>query len=478
MTISTEPTPLSYSGDGSNVDFPITWKYFAKSHVVATLRDSDGEETTWVLNTNYTLTDAGVAAGGTLTATAAPAMGETLVIDLDPPNTQTSSLPLGGAFPSTTVEAAIDIAAQRDSKLEALFNRSLRVPKSDTVTDTDLELPIDTERANMFLAFNADGEPIAAAGTSANLGPVSSFIDTLLVAASAAAARTTLGALAATDIEHVCQGRLTLTSGTPVTTSDVTAATTVYFAPYKGRRIALYDGSTWALYAFTELSIAVPSTTDTVYDLFVYNNAGTLTLEATAWTNDTTRATALTTQNGVLVKTGATTRRFIGSYRTTGVSGQTEDSEAKRYVWNYYNRVRRPMRKVESTDTWNYSTATYRQANGSTANQLDCVIGVSEDMVSAEASAFVVNSTSTNRSVSVGIGLDSTSVNSAMILRRDVCTDNIIGNPGARYQGYPGIGRRTLVWLEAGNGSDTQSWSGDSGVPTLVQSGIIGEIFG
>src|SRR5688500_15389028 len=98
MTVSTAPTPLSYSGDDSTTAFPITWKYNAKSHVVATLRSSAGTETTWVLTTNYTLTDPG--ASGTLTAVVAPATGETLVITLEPPNTQSSSFPLGGDFPS------------------------------------------------------------------------------------------------------------------------------------------------------------------------------------------------------------------------------------------------------------------------------------------------------------------------------------------------------------------------------------------
>ena len=76
MTISTEPVPLPYNGDGSTTAFPITWKYFAKSHVVATLRAS-GVETLWVLDTDYTLTAAGVEAGGTLTATTPPAPAST-----------------------------------------------------------------------------------------------------------------------------------------------------------------------------------------------------------------------------------------------------------------------------------------------------------------------------------------------------------------------------------------------------------------
>ena len=193
MTISTEPYPIPYAGNGSTTAFPITWKYFAKSHVVATLRSSSGTETLWVLDTDYTLTAAGVDAGGTLTATTAPASGTTLFIDLDPPNTQTSSLPLGGAFPSTTVEAAADIAAQRDAKLEALFNRALRVPKTDTESGSDLELPIDSVRASKFLAFNSSGNPIASAGPTGNSSiPVSAFIETLLDDITATEAKQTL----------------------------------------------------------------------------------------------------------------------------------------------------------------------------------------------------------------------------------------------------------------------------------------------
>lgn len=174
MTITTEPTPLSYNGNGSTTDFSITWKYFAKSDVVATLRDSDDAETTWVLDTDYTLTAAGVDTGGTLTATTAPASGETLVISLDPPNTQDSSLPVGGALPSSTIEDELDQAAQRDGKLETLFNRALRVPKTDLRTDDDLELPIDTVRANKFLKFDGNGNPTAAEGT-ATLGETGLF---------------------------------------------------------------------------------------------------------------------------------------------------------------------------------------------------------------------------------------------------------------------------------------------------------------
>ena len=106
-------------------------------------------------------------------------------------------------------------------------------------------------------------------------------------------------------------GRLTLTSGTPVTTSDVTGAGTLYYTPYTSGQIALYSGSAWVVYTFTERSLSLTLTSGKNYDVFLYDNSGTLTLElSAAWTNDTTRADALTTQDGVYVKSGATTRRW------------------------------------------------------------------------------------------------------------------------------------------------------------------------
>jgi hypothetical protein len=276
----------------------------------------------------------------------------------------------------------------------------------------------------------------------------------------------------------VCYGRLTLETGVAISTSDQTAKTTLYFTPYRGNTIALYDGTKWVNYKFSELSIAVPATTSTMYDVWVYNNSGVLALELTAWTNDTTRATALATQDGVYVKTGSTGRRYVGSFRTTAVSGQTEDSLAKRYVWNYCNRVLRGMSNAaETTNSWTYTTATYRQANANTANQLDYVMGVSEDIVSASVFGTASSDQAINLvKISVGVGVDSTSTNSAQIVH---ATNNPIANAlvnaSAVYKGTPGVGRHTLVWLEASTATGTTTWRGDDG-SAFAQTGIIGEV--
>ncbi|MCR4341003.1 MAG: hypothetical protein NUW01_14070 [Gemmatimonadaceae bacterium] len=284
-------------------------------------------------------------------------------------------------------------------------------------------------------------------------------------------------------LNGICEGRLTLTTATPVTTADVTAATTLYFTPYRGNRISIYDGSNWRIYAFTEVSIAVPATTSTTYDVWGYISGGALALELLAWTNDTTRATAIALQNGVYVKSGTTTRRYLGSFRTTGSSGQTEDSLAKRYVWNYQNRVQRVMKVVEATNSWTYTTATFRQANAGAGNQIDYVQGVSEDPVYAKVIALAANGAGSGGiDVAVGVGVDSTSVNSALLTSgvdiAGVLTNLRVAMPTCEYYGFPGVGRHYLAWLEYSEATDTTIWYGDNNAPTVSQSGIVGVLMG
>ena len=273
-------------------------------------------------------------------------------------------------------------------------------------------------------------------------------------------------------LDGICEGRLTLTTGTPVTTGDVTSATTVYFAPFKGNRVAVYDGTNWQLRTFTELSVAVPATTATPFDVFVYDDSGTLTLETANWTNASTRATALTTQNGVYVKTGATTRRYLGTCCTTSVSGRCEDSYANRLVWNYMHRVRRPQKVVESTNSWTYTISTWRQANGSSANQFSNVVGVAEDTQTVEV--WCDQSNLSAGYAAVGIGVDSTSTNSAQIFG-GYNYGNMYIPFYANYTDIPAAGLHTFAWLEVSQAAGTSIWYGDAGI-AFLQSGMVGSL--
>ena len=267
--------------------------------------------------------------------------------------------------------------------------------------------------------------------------------------------------------------RLTLTSGTSVTTSDVTGATTIYFTPHNGSQIGLYDGAAWQIVSSAEVSLALGTLVDaTNYDVFAYSAAGVLTLELLAWTNDTTRATALVRQDGVWSKTGALTRRYVGTIRTTATT-TTEDSEAKRFLFNADNRAPRTMLVRDGTDSWTYNSTTWRSANNSTANRLQFVLGLSDAPVVAHVHDICRASGGTHAAL-VGVGLDSTTADSARMTYEEFPA-NIINAARSVYEGLPVVGFHFLQWLEQSSQSTT-FW-GDAGNPTLFRNGIWGTVW-
>ena len=287
--------------------------------------------------------------------------------------------------------------------------------------------------------------------------------------------------------QRVNDFRLTLTTALPVTTADVLAAITLYCTPYVGTRIALYDGVNWNQRTSAEVSIAIPAVASQCYDVFGWDNAGVFTLELLAWTNDTTRATALVRQDGVWSKTGALTRRYLGSVRTTTVAGQTEDSASKRYVWNAAHRLDRPLERIDPTVSWTYNVNTIRQANFAgvaTANQVEVVIGVSEDPVVLEVVTTVVQGGAGNN-MAVGIGLDSTTTFAA---HQSVQVGTPVALAAvalrAQYRGYPGVGRHVLSWNEDAGVAGTTTFYGTATTINAItiaassQSGLFGVVRG
>lgn len=277
----------------------------------------------------------------------------------------------------------------------------------------------------------------------------------------------------------VAQGRLSLTTGLAVTTADVIGGATLFYVPYVGKNISLYSGTAWVNRSIgAQISLALLGLLANAkpHDVFIFDNAGTPTLEVFAWTNDTARATALVLQDGVWCKTGALTRRYVGTIYATG-TGTTEDSLAKRFVWNMNNRVNRPMSLFDPVDSYTYASATIRQMNGSVTNQLDFVRGLDEDRVEAEA---LLNCTigTANDIYNCMIGLDSATTKApaslAGIIRCSAGGANEGGNVVAKYRGLPGLGRHFLTVLEGRSaGTGTITVFGDNG-GLYLQSGILG----
>ncbi len=181
--------------------------------------------------------------------------------------------------------------------------------------------------------------------------------------------------------------RLSLTTAMPVTTSDVTAASTLYLAQYTGNHMAVHDGTRWLNLKSAELSLNISGyTADRVYDIFAYSNSGTLAIESLIWTDGLNRATALTRLDGMLVKTGDTTRRYVGTIRITDTLGECEDSVLHRYVWNWQNQVERRIYWFDTTGH-TYETNTYRQWRATAANKTEFIVGLAS-MISVHVRGF------------------------------------------------------------------------------------------
>lgn len=288
---------------------------------------------------------------------------------------------------------------------------------------------------------------------------------------------------------NVADGRISISStvslpqgGSAVThadfTPDVDADNTsgiIYYTPYTGNRISLFDNGAWRLFAFdANSSFSLTNLgANRLFDMFAFNNSGTVALEVLDWGVNTeynitavtvgantvitftvpagtqpfavgnvvdiqgvagtsstllnnswavaavggtgtsrtvtlnsvnttgltytglgtirlqnnSRTTGLASQDGVYVKSGDPTRKYLGTFKTTGAGQLTADNRAARLIWNFYNRRPRSLLRQEPTNSWTYGSTTpaWRAANNDARNRVEFVCGVAEDPIRFES---------------------------------------------------------------------------------------------
>src|SRR3546814_20546496 len=121
MTISTLAAKSRYAGDATTVSFPTGFKFLDDAHVRVVLQAANGRERIWTEGSEYSMSGAGAPGGGsveviTSTVDHTPAPGETLVEKLAVPESQETSVPLGGAFQSTAVGGMAHLGALREQQ--------------------------------------------------------------------------------------------------------------------------------------------------------------------------------------------------------------------------------------------------------------------------------------------------------------------------------------------------------------------------
>lgn len=227
---------------------------------------------------------------------------------------------------------------------------------------------------------------------------------------SSTAVWTAINASSSTPAVPPPQGRLTLTSATPVLASDVTAATAVYYTPSTGNLLPIYNGSSMIPTEFSELTLSLVAShaANAIYDVFVFSNSGVLTIATgPAWSTATAgsgargsgasttqitrlkglwvNAVSMTARNGSTTYTvGANLGTYVGSIYMDTNNGQvschvTFGQSRKWAIWNAYNRKKIVLLAGDANSSWTYATNTIRASNGSSANCLDIFSGLPEE---------------------------------------------------------------------------------------------------
>lgn len=153
MTVSSQTSRQAYTGNGATTVFAVPFYFLANTDLVV-VSTTGGVDTTLTLNTDYTLSGAGNPAGGTLTATTAPATGTTLTIYRDPPLTQLTDYQSNDPFPANSHELALDRLTMISQRLKDQVTRSLRLPDGDASGASGV-LPAPS--ANKILGWDAAG---------------------------------------------------------------------------------------------------------------------------------------------------------------------------------------------------------------------------------------------------------------------------------------------------------------------------------
>lgn len=284
-------------------------------------------------------------------------------------------------------------------------------------------------------------------------------------------------------------GRLSLTSNTPVMTSDVTGASTVYYVAYSGNSVILSDGTNLSNNGFaSQLSLTLTSsqTATNVYDIFLFSNSGTLTLcTGPAWStpsgSSATRGTGvgstlLTTLKGVWVNAYAMSSCMNGSnsysvaaqvgvylgsvYMTangqtsfqlhpSATSGGTNNVIG---LWNAYNRVPVIATCLDANSSWTVTSSSFVEADSSGSNKISFLDGNQQSSFEARYTAYMSSNTQGDAGL-IAIGLDSTSIASAIVGAQGTTYPS---QPLAIFDSYPVLGLHYVAALESSPNSNNQ----------------------
>ena len=156
MTVTSLVNKIVYTGDGSTVIFPYTFKVFASSElVVEQYTIADGTTTALTETTEYSVSGVDNDAGGNVTLVTTISSDYKLIIRRLLPLTNTSDLVENDNSSAETQEDTHDKSVMRDQQLQEQLNRAILLASSET---TAVEFP--SPSADQIIGWNSDGDAL------------------------------------------------------------------------------------------------------------------------------------------------------------------------------------------------------------------------------------------------------------------------------------------------------------------------------
>jgi len=171
MPVTGGVTRNDYIASDSQTVFAYTFKVLSASDLKVL---KDGVELT--VNNDYNVSNVGNENGGNVILTVGASSGSKLSILLAMPITRTTNYQNAGDFLASDVNADFDKAYLAMNQLETDIDRSIGL--QDVEPSANLKLPLEADRANKILTFDASGDVTA---TTPNYGGGESLAQTLAI---------------------------------------------------------------------------------------------------------------------------------------------------------------------------------------------------------------------------------------------------------------------------------------------------------
>ena len=293
-------------------------------------------------------------------------------------------------------------------------------------------------------------------------------------------------------------GRLTPHGSAAVPAADAVGVTSIDYLPAPnavGYLLPIYNGTSFLGYSITSSGLTLTLNTSNhlsgkLYDVFAIYSGGSLVLvSGPAWTSNTARSQAITqatgniwTNNTAMTAYNGSTSYSVAQYQGTylgtfyasangqsgiklGATAAIGGSAPVCFIWNAYNQVAGAFACRDSTASYTYQTAAWRQRNGSTGNQFSFICGLVVNGISGASSAQCSQSASVG--VDIAMGLNSTTAPYGGTVGFINSTSTVANQGFSHFNLSVAIGYNYIADLEYSPASGTTTWSDSGNVGTL-----------